>query len=189
MTDCRRNQDARNARLAERNRDYLPYLDRGVIQRRTTEVPSGGRFPPDGQGDRRQTGPTGGCAHICVGSSMSMSRSRCMASVATLFIMSLESACRSSTMSGTSVSEVTIPVTAGLLQSTQERPNRSLPRQSDGRGRLRRSPVENVGANAVRNTCRRRLDRIAAQMRVARGRIDLVVTEELADHAQALAER
>ena len=60
---------------------------------------------------------------------------------------------------------------------------------SGGRGGLVALPVEYVGADAVGDPGRGCLDRIARQMRIARGRVDLVVTEQLADHRQRFSER
>ena len=49
--------------------------------------------------------------------------------------------------------------------------------------------IENVRADAVGHSRRGRLDRIPCQMCVSRSRVNLVVAQELPDHAQALAER
>lgn len=69
------------------------------------------------------------------------------------------------------------------------RPNQASSGPSDGHGGLQELPVENVGADAVGHSRRRRLDRIPRQMRVSRGRVNLVVAQELTDHDQALTER
>lgn len=49
-----------------------------------------------------------------------------------------------------------------------------------------RGRIEDVRADAVGDPCRGSLDGVP---RIARGRVYLVVTEQLADHRQALAER
>ena len=57
------------------------------------------------------------------------------------------------------------------------RPTWNSSRRSCRRGKVGGSPVENVRADAVGNTSRGRLDRIPCQMRIPRGRVNLVVAQ------------
>ena len=47
--------------------------------------------------------------------------------------------------------------------------------------------LPNIGRNALGDPLRRLMERVLRQMRVARRRLDIVVTEQLADHRQAVA--
>ena len=49
--------------------------------------------------------------------------------------------------------------------------------------------LQNIGSNAVGDSLRRLMYQVPRQMGVARRRLDIAVTEQLADHRQGLSER
>ena len=49
--------------------------------------------------------------------------------------------------------------------------------------------LQNIGRNALGDPLRRLMNRVVRQMGVARGRLDIAVAEQLANHWQGLAER
>ena len=90
------------------------------------------------------------------------------------------------------------PGSAGLRTPFRERRRRapdarplprSEPRPASRRGRGAGIVPDKVGGDAIRNPHRRIAHRSLRQMRIARGRLDLRVTEQAPDHRQALPER
>ena len=90
------------------------------------------------------------------------------------------------------------PGSAGLRTPFRERRRRapdtrplprSKPRPASRRGRGAGIVPDKVGGDALRNPHRRIAHRSLRQMRIARGRLDLRVTEQAPDHRQALPER
>ena len=90
------------------------------------------------------------------------------------------------------------PGSAGLRTPFRERRRpardarplpRPEPRPASRRGRGAGIVPDKVGGDALRNPHRRIAHRSLRQMRIARGRLDLRVTEQAPDHRQALPER